>query len=142
MPNILKEANETFFFEEEDKIITMMRYFNWDISKAQDKWFGMDQDQVFIDVGITFDQKLKDSHKDIMVSHKDQNGGLCSTCYCEFEQDDQADQLICGHQYHEGCWKMYLENEVTTAGPFCVTSKCQQLNCNVSIPFSFFKKHL
>ena len=143
MPKKINEVRDLLFIDNDDTLISILRHFNWDKNRVEARWFD-DQDKLEKVIGIKFDQDLTKDDPLILASTAENNGGCCNTCYCEFEEDDpeyEMDQLVCGHQYHAVCWQDYLKNEVRD-GPSCVFSKCQQHNCNVVIPYSFYKKHL
>ena len=57
-------------------------------------------DELSVKIGLKFDTELVKKWDDINSSLKENNGGLCSVIYCEFDDDDEemkADYLSCGH---------------------------------------------
>ena len=103
-----------------------------------DKWWA-DQDAVSKKMGIQYDKDLIKKYPDINASSKENNGGMCLVCYCDFDND--AVSCICGHQFCEDCWTGMLKSKVLD-GSECVFVKCQQLRCNVTVPHSFYSKFL
>lgn len=39
MPKKIKKADALLNLEDEDKLIAILRYFNWDQTKIEEKWF-------------------------------------------------------------------------------------------------------
>lgn len=57
IPTLVNKVKELYDFDD-DKAIAMLRHFNWNEQKLQDKWLNMDereQSQLLIDIGIDFD---------------------------------------------------------------------------------------
>ena len=127
MPKKMNELRDILDIESDDTLIAILRHFNWDPSKVQERWFD-NQEALEKTIGIKFDENLEKEDPMINASTKEHNQGCCNTCYCDFEDDDpefKADQLVCGHQYHAVCWQDYLKNAVKEEGPASIFTKCQ-----------------
>ena len=111
---MIKEADELLCLGSEDKVISVVRYYNWDLTKINDEWFeNMEKEE--LKAGIKFDEELPQKFPDIGQSLKDQNEGCCKICFLDFEEEDEeyrAESLECGHQYNVLCWKQYLKDKV------------------------------
>jgi lipopolysaccharide biosynthesis glycosyltransferase len=94
--------------DNDDDVLSVLRYFKFSQIKIDENWFG-DQDALKTQIGIDFDQKLLTKYKDINASTKENNGGMCSICFCEFEDELKPFSLSCGHQYCEYCWSYHLK---------------------------------
>ena len=79
----------------------------------EEKWFD-DSHNLAVSIGLEFDAKM--THADITSSLKENNNGMCSICFCEFDEDGVADSLVCGHQYCSVCWGDYLKNKINSDG--------------------------
>lgn len=73
---------------DEDKTITVLRHFKWNVEKLEDQWFSMPEDKKF-EIGIEFNQKLRQKYPEIDDSTEAKNKGTCNICYCAFEKDDE-----------------------------------------------------
>ena len=130
--------------ENDDQVISVLRYYNWNQRNIEEKWFE-EMDKLRFVIGLEYDTTLVQQHPDVNASLAENNSGMCGICYCEFDEDDEemkVDQLCCGHQYNVVCWKYYLKEKVQSEGPGCVFAKCPQLRCNVVVPHSLFLKYL
>ena len=88
--------------------------------------------------GIIYNPALTLQYPEITNSLAENNGGLCSACFCPYED---VDQLSCGHQFCTECWAGYLISKVGD-GIGCFRAKCQAFRCNVVISNSFYLKYL
>jgi hypothetical protein len=84
----------------------------------QEQWF-TDQENLKTLVGLQFDHEIYKNHPGVHDSLIENNQNLCVVCYCEFTDDQKADQLACKHQFHETCWQGYLQSSVSD-GQSCV----------------------
>ena len=50
------------------------------------------------------------------ISYKDEN---CSICLCEYSSGERIATLSCGHVYHEGCIKQWLNTDANKTCPLC-----------------------
>jgi hypothetical protein len=67
-----------------------MRYFNWNLEKAQEQWFD-NEDKISHLTGIKFNQKAFDvlpaaKKKGINYSLAQNNKGYCIVCYADFKK--------------------------------------------------------
>ena len=70
---------------------------------------------------------------------ENQHAFFQKVCFCEFDEEGPALSLKCGHEFCAVCWEEELKSKIK-AGPSCLFTKCQQLNCNMIVPYSFFLK--
>lgn len=88
VPNKIKEAQETISLDD-DKIIAVMRYFNWNLEKAQEEWYDS-IDRISCLTGIKFDQRSFNAlplakKQEMSASLAKNNGGFCIVCYADFK---------------------------------------------------------
>ena len=57
LTNKIRRANDLLCFDNEDDVIKVLRHFDWNESKMEEKWFDQ-QDKLVYDIGIKFDSKL------------------------------------------------------------------------------------
>ena len=86
--------------DDEDMIITILQYFNWKQEKVSQEYLCGDQEQLKVDMGISYDLTLNSKYPEITERLKENNGNLCNVMYMEFDPDDEdmrPDSLCCGH---------------------------------------------
>ena len=57
IPQKLQEANELLQLNNNDKLIAILRHFNWNQQKLEEQWFE-DSDNLEYKIGLKFDKKL------------------------------------------------------------------------------------
>ena len=74
-----------------------------------EQWFA-DPEKLKITIGLKFDEEIGQNHPEVHESLEANNKGCCQICFMDFEDEDEykAEQLSCGHQYNQLCWRMYL----------------------------------
>ena len=105
IPKLVGKVNEVLCRESDDEVIAILRYFDWNVSKVEESWF-LNVEKYEKLVGITFDTELEKKVKDIHMSRKENNNGMCGICFLEFEEEEEykAVSLSCGHQFNVLCW--------------------------------------
>ena len=94
---------------ENDKLIAILRHFDWDQNKIDEFWWT--NDSLPVEIGIAYNQSLEQQHPQITSSFAANNGGMCPVMYDEFDEADpdmKAVSLCCGHQFSAIAWKEYL----------------------------------
>lgn len=85
--------------DSEDKVISVIRYYEWNIQRLNDKWFE-NQEKEELEAGIKFDQDLPKKYTDIGQSLAENNEGCCKICFLDFDEEDEeykAESLECRH---------------------------------------------
>ena len=76
-------------------------------------------------VGIEYDPDIAVAFPNVNDSLAQNNNGVCSVCYCEFDPEDfKADSLACGHQYCCYCWEGFIKSDVQSDGAASVLTTC------------------
>lgn len=137
----VREAKDIMYLDNEDEVIAILRFFEWNQERMKDKWFSSDQEKLRVEIGLDYNTKLIEKYKDIDDSRADKNGGLCTVMYCDLDPADEEMRpiaLTCGHQFSKCAWEAYLKDKIASTGQACVFTKCQQTRCNVVVPHSLF----
>lgn len=140
IPMIVQKAEDLMCLGNMDAVISVLRYFEWDLRKVEENWFA-NMDTLRVKIGLDFDTSLKTKYPEISSALPDRNNNTCPVMYVEFEPDDpdyKAVSLTCGHQFSAESWRYYLREKVESMGKMCVFTKCQQARCNCVVPHSMF----
>uniref|UniRef100_A0A7N0TK45 RBR-type E3 ubiquitin transferase n=1 Tax=Kalanchoe fedtschenkoi TaxID=63787 RepID=A0A7N0TK45_KALFE len=125
----------TLFSVPEGAASILLRNFNWDLVKLQDMWF-TDQDAVLKSAGLlTGDPETRLLLKRPILGL---GGSWCAICLT-LRQLSAMDSAACGHLFCTRCWKQYVKTAITD-GPRCLTLRCPQPNCAVSLDESLITK--
>mgnify|MGYP006091884259 CR=1 FL=1 len=96
----MNRANEILCLENEDQVISVCRFFEWNQLKIEEQWFEK-RDQLVYKIGLEFDPSIKVKYPEVSDSLSSKNNNTCLICYCEFETGPdimyRADSLSCGH---------------------------------------------
>ena len=105
----MHELNEAFELEL-DALILIARHFNWNKDRMNN-WFGPDQPNLKLILGLEFDPTLTIKHPEMSASLPGQHGGYCLVCYEELN-DNNKFALACNHTFCVDCWRQYLSDKV------------------------------
>ena len=61
IPKRIKQANDLLCLDKDDDVILVMRYFDWNQKKLEDKWFA-NMEELSLETGIVYDQNLIKKH--------------------------------------------------------------------------------
>ena len=82
----------------DDYNIAILRHFDWDQAKVEEKWF---EDETLPHViGIEYNPAREKDYPELTTSLQANNNGMCPVMYDEFDKDDlemKAVSLSCGH---------------------------------------------
>ena len=73
-----------------------------------------------VSIGLKFDTNLIQKYPEIMNSISCKNNNACSFCLYEFEDEREAQSLVCEHQFCKLCWSNFLIEKVNSEGLNCV----------------------
>jgi len=142
IPSLVAKANDILCRDNQDEVISILRFFDWNQRKMEEEWFDQ-AEELEKKIGLVFDANLLVKNPDIMSSTMEKNEGMCSICFIDFDDDETKPMaLSCGHQFCSTCWVFYMMDKVKDKGESCVFTKCPQLKCNMVVPHSFFLKFL
>eukprot|EP00349_Pseudokeronopsis_sp_Brazil_P006337 CAMPEP_0202969920 /NCGR_PEP_ID=MMETSP1396-20130829/15821_1 /ASSEMBLY_ACC=CAM_ASM_000872 /TAXON_ID= /ORGANISM="Pseudokeronopsis sp., Strain Brazil" /LENGTH=406 /DNA_ID=CAMNT_0049697995 /DNA_START=211 /DNA_END=1431 /DNA_ORIENTATION=+ len=128
---------------DQDKAITVLRYYKWNLDKLQNEWFE-NEHKLKYTIGLEFNSEIAKKTPAVNGSLASQNKGMCLVCYEEFSNakvEQKALSLSCGHQFCLSDWKEYLRERVNK-GFEAVFTTCMQHHCNVMVPHSLFLRLL
>jgi len=121
---IINEAADLLNRSHDDAII-ILRHFKWDVNKIPEIWFGK-EDKLGKEIGV-------------IPANPPPKTTMCEMCYDDL--DEESDGIKCKHNFHSYCWSGYLKTLIEK-GIGCVESNCPKMGCNMTIPYSMFKKYL
>ena len=78
-------AQEILGLKSEDEVIAVLRHFKWNQAKIEDKWYD-NMERLIVEIGLKFDKGLLTKYPDISNTLASKNNGMCSICFCEFEE--------------------------------------------------------
>mmetsp|Transcript_8328 Transcript_8328/g.12727 ORF Transcript_8328/g.12727 Transcript_8328/m.12727 type:complete len:149 (+) Transcript_8328:19-465(+) len=84
IPSLVAKANDILCRDNQDEVISILRFFDWNQRKMEERWFD-NIDALELKIGLRFDQELIKKHPDIMKSTKEQNEAMCGICFVEFD---------------------------------------------------------
>ncbi|KAI3899259.1 hypothetical protein MKW92_035670 [Papaver armeniacum] len=87
--------------------ITLLRYYNWDVNKAQIAWFS-DEETVRKDVGLLGKQE----EVEVPVENTENTNIKCRICLDEFPRDLTCAATTCGHVFCNVCWTQYVKDSI------------------------------
>ncbi|KAF7850791.1 hypothetical protein BT93_L5030 [Corymbia citriodora subsp. variegata] len=101
--------------------ITLLRYYNWSVSKVHDAWFA-DEDRVRKAVGLL---------EKPVVEHPNLRELTCGICF-ESHPRDKIMSAACGHPFCSACWAGYISTSIND-GPGCLTLRCPDPSCGAAV---------
>ncbi|XP_030527751.1 probable E3 ubiquitin-protein ligase ARI8 [Rhodamnia argentea] len=104
-----------------DAAITLLRHYNWSVSKVHDAWFS-DEDRVRKAVGLLAKP---------VVEHPNLREFTCGICF-ESHQRDKIMSVACGHPFCITCWAGYISTSIID-GPGCLTLRCPDPSCGAAV---------
>ena len=99
IPIIVQKAEELMCLGNNDAVISVLRYFEWDVRNLEESWFA-NMDNLRVKIGLDFDTGLKKKYPEIDSALPENNSNTCPVMYVEFDPSDtecRAISLVCGH---------------------------------------------
>ena len=88
IPRAIKEVKELLCIDNEDVVIQIMRFYDWNLTKVQEEWFEK-EDELKYKIGLEFDPRIPTKHPSVNETRKENNQNSCGICFMDFEDEDE-----------------------------------------------------
>ena len=93
--------DSTLFLTNDDEIISICRYYDWNKEAMTNDWFDR-QDKLRLEIGLDYDTNLVKKFPHINDSLAENNSGYCGIMVCEFDTEENDPEMVpkwlkCGH---------------------------------------------